>query len=103
MIVQEINFWKAYQKKTQRNYIERVTSSRQSGMWRPSPSNGARNYWDGERQYGYAAINMMGRWLPIAKDIAQALQPEGGRQNPRYRLRQRLLLHELTQAVPAWK
>lgn len=66
----ELNFLEAYQKKTARNYIERVTSHDKAECAEVAKQWG-QDYWDGARQYGYGGYRYDGRWKPIAEDIAK--------------------------------
>jgi sporadic carbohydrate cluster protein (TIGR04323 family) len=96
---QEINFLEAYQKKTQRNYIERVTSHDKAEcaaiakQWGP-------DYWDGARQHGYGGYKYDGRWAPIAQDIAKHYGLKAGDKILDIGCGKAFLLHEFMQAVP---
>ena len=96
--MQEINFLEAYQKKTTRNYIERVTSHDKAECAKKAKEWG-QDYWDGERQFGYGGYSYDGRWLPIAKDIAEHYGLKAGDKILDIGCGKAFLLYELTQAV----
>lgn len=95
----EINFLEAYQKKTQRNYIERVTSFDKAECAARAKEWGF-DYWDGERQYGYGGYKYDGRWNPIAQDIVRHYGLKSGDKVLDIGCGKAFLLYEFTQAVP---
>jgi SAM-dependent methyltransferase len=97
--MQHIDFLTAYQKKTQRNYIERVTSYDKAECALIAKQWGIQ-YWDGDRQYGYGGYKYDGRWLPIAKDIAKHYGLKAGDKILDIGCGKAFLLHEFTNAVP---
>lgn len=96
---QEINFLEAYQKKTQRNYIERVTSH-DKATCAEKAKQWDYDYWDGERQYGYGGYKYDGRHLPIARDIAAHYGLKAGDKVLDIGCGKAFLLYEFTNAVP---
>jgi ubiquinone/menaquinone biosynthesis C-methylase UbiE len=97
--MQEINFLEAYQKKTQRNYLERVNAFDKSECAARAKEWGF-DYWDGERQYGYGGYKYDGRWRPIAQDIARHYGLKSGDRILDVGCGKAFLLYEFTQAVP---
>lgn len=97
--MKEINFLEAYQKKTTRNYIERVTSH-DKGQSATIAKQWGFDYWDGERHLGYGGYKYDGRWLAIAKDIAAHYGLKAGDKILDIGCGKAFLLYELTQAVP---
>lgn len=95
----EINFLEAYQKKTQRNYIERVTSFDKAECAARAKEWGF-DYWDGERQYGYGGYKYDGRWNPIAQDIARHYGLKSGDRILDIGCGKAFLLYEFTQILP---
>ncbi|MEI7670251.1 MAG: class I SAM-dependent methyltransferase [Pseudomonadota bacterium] len=96
--MQQIDFLAAYQKKTNRNYIERVTSHDKAECAAIAKKWGA-DYWDGERQYGYGGYKYDGRWLPIAQDIAKHYDLKAGDKILDIGCGKAFLLYEFTNAV----
>lgn len=96
--MQQIDFLAAYQKKTNRNYIERVTSHDKAECAAVAKQWG-KDYWDGERQYGYGGYKYDGRWLPIAQDIAKHYGLKAGDKILDIGCGKAFLLYEFTNAV----
>lgn len=94
----ELNFLEAYQKKTTRNYIERVTSH-DKGKSAEIAKQWGFDYWDGERHLGYGGYKYDGRWLPIAKDIAAHYGLKAGDKILDIGCGKAFLLYEFTNAV----
>lgn len=95
----EVNFLEAYQKKTTRNYIERVTAHDKAECATIAKQWGF-DYWDGARHLGYGGYRYDGRWLPIAKDIATHYGLKAGDKVLDIGCGKAFLLYELTQTVP---
>jgi SAM-dependent methyltransferase len=96
--MQQLDFLAAYQKKTQRNYVERVTSHDKAECARIAKQWG-HDYWDGERHFGYGGYKYDGRWLPIAKDIATHYGLKAGDKILDIGCGKAFLLYEFTNAV----
>ncbi len=95
----EINFLEKYQKATQRDYVGRVTDHDKAECATIAKQWG-RDYWDGERQYGYGGYSYDGRWLPIAEDIARHYGLKAGDRILDVGCGKAFLLYEFTQVVP---
>lgn len=96
--MQQLDFLAAYQKKTQRNYVERVTSHDKAACAAVAKKWG-QEYWDGERHYGYGGYKYDGRWLPIARDIATHYKLKAGDKILDIGCGKAFLLYEFTNAV----
>src|SRR5436190_14131302 len=95
----EINFLDQYQKQTARNYLARVTEYDKAEAAAAAKQWG-RDYWDGDRRFGYGGYAYDGRWRPIAADIARHYGLRSGQRVLDIGCGKGFLLFELTQAVP---
>lgn len=59
-----------------------------------------KDYWDGDRRYGYGGYHYDGRWLPIAEDIASHYDLRAGNKVLDIGCGKAFLLYEMTQVVP---
>ncbi len=98
-IMDEINFLEKYQKATKRNYIQRVVEHDKAECAAVAKEWG-RDYWDGDRQYGYGGYSYDGRWLPIAQDIVKHYKLKPGDKILDIGCGKAFLLFEFTQAMP---
>ncbi|MDD4951772.1 MAG: methyltransferase domain-containing protein [Desulfovibrionaceae bacterium] len=57
-------------KKTSRNYLERVCEHDKIECATVAKRYG-REYWDGDRRYGYGGYTYDGRWEPVARDMIE--------------------------------
>lgn len=64
-----IDFISRLHKKTARNYIERVARGDKARCAEVA-KRFDRDYWDGDRKYGYGGMRYDGRWAPVAADLA---------------------------------
>ncbi len=85
--------------KTKRNYLERVTEHDKAKCAEVALKFD-KDYWDGERQYGYGGYKYDGRWRPVAEKIAQHYQLTAGKKILDVGCGKGFLLYELTQVVP---
>jgi protein-L-isoaspartate(D-aspartate) O-methyltransferase len=97
--MKEINFLEKYQKATKRNYVERVLEHDKAESAAIAKQWG-RDYWDGDRRYGYGGYSYDGRWLPIAKDLVAHYGLKPGDKILDIGCGKAFLLYELTQAMP---
>jgi ubiquinone/menaquinone biosynthesis C-methylase UbiE len=95
----EINFLDKYQKATQRDYVARVVEHDKAECALVAKQWG-RDYWDGDRRFGYGGYQYDGRWRPIAEDIARHYGLKAGDRVLDIGCGKAFLLYELTQAVP---
>jgi protein-L-isoaspartate(D-aspartate) O-methyltransferase len=59
-----------------------------------------KDYWDGDRQYGYGGYRYDGRWRPIAEKMAQHYGLKSGDKILDVGCGKAYLLYEFTQAIP---
>lgn len=95
----EINFLVKYQKATERNYIKRVLESDKAACAKVAKKWG-KDYWDGDRKYGYGGYHYDGRWRPVAEDMARYFDLKNGDSVLDIGCGKAFLLYELTQVVP---
>ncbi|MEA1961535.1 MAG: class I SAM-dependent methyltransferase, partial [Bacillota bacterium] len=94
-----VDFVSRLHKKTGRNYLERVLNYDKAECAMIARQF-ARDYWDGERQYGYGGYKYDGRWRPIAQDMAEYYRMEAGQKVLDVGCGKAFLLYELSQVVP---
>lgn len=63
----KLSIFNSLHSSTQRNYIERMSSSKVECM--EIASSFSRDYWDGERKYGYGGYHYDGRWERVARTL----------------------------------
>lgn len=85
--------------KTKRNYLERVVEHDKAKCAEVALKFD-KDYWDGERQYGYGGYKYDGRWVPIAEKITEHYQLKAGSKLLDVGCGKGFLLYELTQVVP---
>ena len=84
---------------SKRNYVERVTSHDKAHCAEIARQWG-RDYWDGERQYGYGGYRYDGRWRAVAEDMARHYGLKSGDRILDVGCGKAFLLYEFTQVVP---
>nr|CRH04880.1 Putative S-adenosyl-L-methionine (SAM)-dependent methyltransferase [Candidatus Magnetococcus massalia] len=94
-----LDFISEFHNRTQRNYLERVTSHDKAECTRVARQWGA-DYWDGPRQYGYGGYHYDGRWLPLAQKLAKQYSLTAESRVLDVGCGKGFLMYELTQAVP---
>lgn len=65
-----LNLIQNMHKKTKRNYVQRVIEYDKAKCSKIAKLFG-KDYWDGERQYGYGGYTYDGRWLWLAEKLAE--------------------------------
>ena len=94
-----VNFLAAYQSKTPRDYLARVTADDKAacaavaGQW-------GRDYWDGDRKFGYGGYRYDGRWRAVAQDIVAHYGLKPGMRILDVGCGKGFLLYEISQLVP---
>lgn len=63
-----IDFISPLHKKTKRNYLERVVRGDKAHCAEVAKQFG-KDYWDGDRKYGYGGFRYDGRWEPVARNL----------------------------------
>ena len=86
-------------KQTKRDYVARVNEHPKAECAKVAKQFG-RDYWDGDRKYGYGGYRYDGRWRPVAERIAKHYGLKRGDRVLDVGCGKAHLLYELTQAVP---
>lgn len=84
---------------TKRNYVERVVEYDKAECAAVAKQYG-KDYWDGDRKYGYGGYRYDGRWRVIAEKMAQHYGIKSGDKILDVGCGKGYLLYEFTQAVP---
>jgi len=72
-----IDFITQTHKKGTRNYLQRVTEHDKAECAREAKKFG-KNYWDGDRRYGYGGYSYDGRWKSVAENIIKYYELKEG-------------------------
>jgi SAM-dependent methyltransferase len=94
-----IDFTQQLHASTTRDYVARVVEHDKAESARVALQFGA-DYWDGDRRYGYGGYRYDGRWLPVARDMAERYELAAGDRVLDVGCGKGFLLHEFTRAVP---
>jgi ubiquinone/menaquinone biosynthesis C-methylase UbiE len=97
-----IDFTTSLHKATKRDYVQRVVEYPKAECAEVAIKFG-KDYWDGDRRYGYGGYKYDGRWAPVAKAIAKHYGLKAGQSILDVGCGKGFLLYEFTQAVPGIK
>src|SRR3569623_762498 len=98
-IMTENNLLQPLHASTKRNYVQRVIehdkaeSATVARLW-------GRDYWDGDRRYGYGGYRYDGRWRPLAQTLIDRYVIKPGMSVLDVGCGKGYLLYEFTQLVP---
>ena len=97
--MQRIDFLTSIHTAAKRDYVQRVVEHDKAACAEVALRRG-KDYWDGERQYGYGGYRYDGRWLSVAEELARHYGLKAGDKVLDIGCGKAFLLYELTQAVP---
>jgi len=98
----EINLVQSLHASTRRNYVERVVEHDKAESAAVARQWG-RDYWDGERRYGYGGYRYDGRWRPLAQALIDRYGIKSGMRVLDVGCGKGYLLYEFTQILPDLK
>jgi ubiquinone/menaquinone biosynthesis C-methylase UbiE len=96
--MEHIDFIERVHMSTKRNYLERVIEHNKAECAAVSKQFG-RDYWDGDRRYGYGGYNYDGRWRSVAENIANHYNLETGSKILDIGCGKGFLLYEFAQVI----
>jgi SAM-dependent methyltransferase len=95
----EIDFISAIHKRTTRDYLARVNEVSKAEAASVARQWG-RDYWDGDRRFGYGGMRYDGRWRVVAEAMCRHYGLKSGDKVLDIGCGKGYLLYDLTQAVP---
>src|SRR5262245_26970662 len=95
----EIDFVNILHTATKRNYVQRVVDYDKAACAEVAIQYG-KDYWDGDRPYGYRGMRYDGRWRPVAQNMVRHYGLKAGNRVLDVGCGKGFLLYEFTQAVP---
>ena len=95
----EINLVQSMHASTKRNYVQRVVEHDKAESAAVARQWG-RDYWDGERRYGYGGYHYDGRWRPLAQALIDRYGIKGGMSVLDVGCGKGFLLYEFLQLLP---
>jgi len=94
-----IDFITQLHTRTQRDYLERVARGDKADCAEVAKQFG-KDYWDGDRKYGYGGFRYDGRWAPVARDIIAHYGLSAGQRVLDVGCGKAFLLYEMMTALP---
>jgi len=95
----EIDFVSAIHKKTKRDYLGRVNEFPKAEAAKIAKQFG-KDYWDGDRKFGYGGMRYDGRWRVVAEAMAKHYGIKPGDRVLDVGCGKGFLLYDFTQVVP---
>jgi ubiquinone/menaquinone biosynthesis C-methylase UbiE len=94
-----IDFITKIHNKTKRDYLERVVKHDKAACAKIAKKF-AREYWDGDRKFGYGGFRYDGRWKSVAEKLARHYHLKAGMKVLDVGCGKGFLLYDLMQTVP---